>query len=517
MAASYVVVTALAVLLVEAIALVLVLPNLFSRFDLERRASVTASLLAADAMRSNLGSTALTLPDTYAIGDPRADPTSVQPLGAGLVVPEIGADVLANPDGSAKRLATTLALLIDNQSVIRASSYPSRYAIGRRAEQLVPINKLIDSWGTAQSADGMITFAIVPIFLLPEKAQSSGTGIVVATDGHKSGTNPAGKVIVGWAYVQTPGTTALFEGSSDVPLVNVLAALPDSSVGPLLIAGAALLLLLIPVGTAFGIWNTRPLVKRLGTLAAATGDFADGNLARRVPYGIPDEVGKVERGFNEMASRIQAMTVDQTKLVDERARTDERARIARELHDSVSQDLFSVGLIAGGLQRALPASSPLQPEIASMRETIESAMSEMRAMLLELRPALLDERGLASALTDLCTAYRERLGVTIDARIEPIQVLPPADHALLRVAQEGIANAVRHADARHIGVDLARRDGHTELIVADDGRGFDERAATSTHGLGLRIMHERLRELGGTLVVTSEAGRGTRLAASIPA
>lgn len=151
-----------------------------------------------------------------------------------------------------------------------------------------------------------------------------------------------------------------------------------------------------------------------------------------------------------------------------------------------------------------------------MRETIESAMSEMRAMLLELRPALLDERGLASALTDLCTAYRERLGVIIDARIDPIQVLPPADHALLRVAQEGIANAVRHADARHIAVDLAQRDGHTELVVADDGRGFDERAATSAHGLGLRIMHERLRELGGTLVVTSEAGRGTRLAASIP-
>jgi signal transduction histidine kinase len=467
-------------------------------------------------MKVNLGATALTLPDTYAIGDPRADPTGVQPLGAGLVVPEIGADVLANPDGSPKLLATTLALLIDSQSVIRASSYPSRYAVGRRAEQLVPITTLVESSGTAESADGVVTFALVPIFLLPEKAQASGTGIVVSPDGRKSGTLP-GKVIVGWAYVHAPGTTAPFEGSSGVPLVAALAELPDSSVGPLLFAGAALLLLLIPIGTAFGIWNTRRLVTRLGTLAAATGDFAGGDLARRVPDGTADEVGKVERGFNEMASRIQAMTADQTKLVDERARTDERARIARELHDSVSQELFSVGLIAGGLQRALPASSPLQPEIASMRVTIENAMSEMRAMLLELRPALLDERGLASALTDLCTAYRERLGVAIDARIEPIQVLPPADHALLRVAQEGIANAVRHADARHIAVDLARRDGHTELVVADDGRGFDDRAAMSAHGLGLRIMHERMRELGGTLVVTSEAGRGTRLAASIPA
>jgi signal transduction histidine kinase len=88
---------------------------------------------------------------------------------------------------------------------------------------------------------------------------------------------------------------------------------------------------------------------------------------------------------------------------------------------------------------------------------------------------------------------------------------------VLRVAQEGIANAVRHADAKHISLELARRDGHTELVVADDGRGFDEGAADEGFGLGLRVMRERCRELGGSLVIASELGRGTRLVATIPA
>jgi signal transduction histidine kinase len=95
-------------------------------------------------------------------------------------------------------------------------------------------------------------------------------------------------------------------------------------------------------------------------------------------------------------------------------------------------------------------------------------------------------------------------------------VTPPADHAVLRIAQEGIANAVRHADAQRIELELVRREGRTELVVADDGRGFDQAAADKSYGLGLRVMRERLRELGGSLVITSEIGRGTRLVATIP-
>jgi signal transduction histidine kinase len=137
-------------------------------------------------------------------------------------------------------------------------------------------------------------------------------------------------------------------------------------------------------------------------------------------------------------------------------------------------------------------------------------------MLLELRPAALDERGLVPALTDLCAAYAERLGVAVELDLESMDVHPPADHALLRIAQEGLANAVRHADARRITLRLFRRDDRAELVVSDDGCGFDEESA-STHGLGLRVMRERARELGGAVSVTSRLGRGTELIAWLPA
>ena len=512
MAASYVAVTAAAVILVEAVAIVAVLPNLFSRFDLEKRVSITASLVAAAAAKANSGTTSLRLPSGYMIGDPGADPVTAQPFGAGLAVPQIEGRIVSNPDGSPSELRATLAVLIDAQAVIQASSYPSRFPVGGHAETMLPIPKLIEGSGTAQSSDGIVTWAMEPVVLLPEKQ------VTVATAGSskdKDGTVTfPGKVFVGWAYVQTPGTVFGYQPAG-VPTLSALAALPDSSVGPLLFAGIGLLLLLIPIGTAFGIWTSRRLVTRLGALAGATSAFAGGALASRVPEHGTDEVGQLERGFNEMATRIEHMTTEQARLADERARTEERSRIARELHDSISQDLFSVNLIAGGLQRALPANSPLQSEISAMRGTIEGTMNEMRALLLELRPTALDERGLVPALMDLCAAYQERLGVTIDARLDPIEVAPPADHAVLRVAQEGIANAVRHADARHIGLELARRDGHTELVIADDGRGFDP-SATTGYGLGLRVMRERLREMGGSLVVESEPGRGTRLVAAIP-
>src|SRR5262249_31366072 len=154
---------------------------------------------------------------------------------------------------------------------------------------------------------------------------------------------------------------------------------------------------------------------------------------------------------------------------------------------------------------------PLRREVDAVRDTIDGAMSEMRALLLELRPSMLDERGLVPALADLCAAYQERLGVAIDTRLAPIAVPPPADHAVLRVAREGIANAVRQADARHIALELAQRDGCAELVVADDGRGFVESAALHGYGLGLRVMRERVRELGGTLVITTAPGEGTRV------
>lgn len=513
MAASYVAVTAAAVLLVELAAVLAVLPNLVSRFDLEQRVTFSAGLVAATAVQANQATDSLALPDGYLIGDPAADPSTAQPLGFGVAIPQISGPAPTNPDGSAKAFNPTVALILDSEMVIRASTFPGRYPVGRSARGLIPLSKPTDVVAVGETALGPVTYAAVPVVLAPGKPLSSAAA--AATPFPKS-TQGTGKSFIGWAYVQAPGTVLASQGSTGVSSLSALALLPDSSVGPLLIAGAVLLALLLPLGAAFGVWTSRRLVARLGGLAVATADFAGGNLRRRVAEAGEDEVGKVEQGFNEMATRIERMTAERARLVEERARTEERARIARELHDSISQDLFSVNLIAGGLQRALPTDSTVQAEIRAMRSTIEGTMNEMRALLLELRPAALDERGLIVALNELVGAYQERLGVRIDAKLDPVAVAPPKDHVVLRVAQEGIANAVRHADASRIGLQLSQRDGHTELIVTDDGRGFEVGEADVSHGLGLRMMRERVDELGGSLVVKSEVGRGTQLVAVLP-
>src|SRR5262249_27742865 len=126
------------------------------------------------------------------------------------------------------------------------------------------------------------------------------------------------------------------------------------------------------------------------------------------------------------------------------ARTVERARIARELHDSVSQELFSLRVLASGLHRALPDDSPLRPRVESMARSAGTATREMRALLLALRPVGRAGAGLPSALAELAQVYRDRLGIAVTAEVRPVALTGEQEHALLRIAQGAGANAVRH-------------------------------------------------------------------------
>ena len=113
----------------------------------------------------------------------------------------------------------------------------------------------------------------------------------------------------------------------------------------------------IPVGLAFGLLSTRRLTRRLKRLAALTLEVADGDFGRRVPVSGHDEVSLLEENFNRMAGQLQASLDANRRLAEANARHEERARIARELHDSISQELFSLSVLAGGLRRTLPAGS----------------------------------------------------------------------------------------------------------------------------------------------------------------
>jgi signal transduction histidine kinase len=199
------------------------------------------------------------------------------------------------------------------------------------------------------------------------------------------------------------------------------------------------------------------------------------------------------------------------------ARLAERTRIARELHDSVSQQLFSLNLLAGGMRRALPPESELRRQAESMERTVDRTMREMRAMLLELRPVGLEDAGLVAALDELCLAYEARLGIRVSADVDDVRMDPPVEHAVLRVVQEALANAARHGGADEIELSVAEVQGHVVVAISDRGRGFDTAHVGQRHGLGLDLMRERVTELGGSVDVVSAPARGTTVRVRIPA
>lgn len=191
---------------------------------------------------------------------------------------------------------------------------------------------------------------------------------------------------------------------------------------------------------------------------------------------------------------------------------EERKRLARELHDSVTQTLFSIGLTAEAAAELVEADpARAREQLGHLQDLTRTAMGEMRSLIFELRPAELETEGLAAALRKHVEVVRRLHEQEIELCVEGDRRLPPdVEKGLLRIAQEALGNAVRHSGAGRVTLTLAARDSRVSLRVEDDGDGFDpEEAVTRSRRLGLTSMRERAEALGGTLEIDSEPGRGT--------
>jgi signal transduction histidine kinase len=201
----------------------------------------------------------------------------------------------------------------------------------------------------------------------------------------------------------------------------------------------------------------------------------------------------------------------------------ERQRIARDLHDSVSQSLFSTTLHVRAAQRALAlesldATGPVGEELSEIGQLTRGALAEMRALIFELRPGALAEEGLVAAFTKqaLALSAREGLVIEVDGPGERLPLGPQVEEQLYRLGQEALANVVKHARASSVTVRIATKDGTVSMEVSDDGCGFDPAAVGREH-FGLRSMQGRVADLGGRLEVTSSLGHGTVLRVEVPA
>ncbi|MGE5617679.1 MAG: sensor histidine kinase [Sphingomonadaceae bacterium] len=214
----------------------------------------------------------------------------------------------------------------------------------------------------------------------------------------------------------------------------------------------------------------------------------------------------------------EAMHRDMEAQEERLAVMEERQRLARELHDSVTQSLYSTTLYAEAAAELLRAgqTEKAMDRLRELRETAQEALREMRLLIFELLPPVLEKDGLVAALQARLEAVEVRGGLQADLRVEGAGRLPPAlERELYRIAQEALNNVLKHARARHVTVLLRLGEGSVCLEVKDDGVGFDPEAVWDRGGLGLKGMRERAQRLGGEFRVDSAPGGGCRVSVEL--
>jgi two-component system, NarL family, sensor histidine kinase LiaS len=389
---------------------------------------------------------------------------------------------------------TAFALLITLDGRVIASSATTRYPMNTKVSHILPeeAHVIMQTLLDGESKETINT-------------QLSGSDItraleVVWSREHR----PLGVI-----YVQASGPTQLHL------LINGF-----SRTWPTILASSLLLLMITsPIGGLFGLMMTRDLINRLHRLITATTSFAGGNYAQRVRVVRYDEIGQLEQHFNAMAQQLAESTEQQQVLAKQNARVEERARISRELHDAILQDLFSLRMMTNGLQSAIQAGSratDLKSHVDDVAEITMNMTREMRALLLEMRPPQLEGVPLEDALKELASLYTSRVGIAVTTEIALTALSEKTEHMLLRIVQETLNNAARHANATIITLRLVCQEEVIHLTITDNGQGFRLQDTEKSQGLGLRLIQERVRELHGYFTLDTAPGQGTCLQITLP-
>lgn len=232
---------------------------------------------------------------------------------------------------------------------------------------------------------------------------------------------------------------------------------------------------------------------------------------------VVDGVFRGIHGSTRDISERERLERDLRRQAGELASSQERAHLARELHDSVTQALFSMALVTRSTELLVdrdPASA--KERLGALRDLQREALAEMRALIFELRPGNIENDGLLPALRTHTAALQGRIGLPIVVTSEVTDRLPlEIEEVLYRIAQEALHNVVKHAAARQAEVAVQRRGRSVVLRIHDDGKGFDAAAVPDGH-LGLAGMRARADKIGATFAVTSRAGDGTTIDVTVP-
>lgn len=257
-----------------------------------------------------------------------------------------------------------------------------------------------------------------------------------------------------------------------------------------------------------GYLASKNLVRRLRHMTSVSGAWRDGDLDRRIIDNDADELSEHSQHLNVMAGQLKELL----GLKQEAAIQDERTRMARELHDTVKQNLFALSLQLAAVNAKAPDLGEAKPNLSEARSILKQAQEQLVGVISELRMIGLQQEGSAVNLLTLCKNLERKFNMPIRCVVPPNLRLPDSQFFVLsRVIQESVANAIRHGHAKHVFISLTQSASRFELQIKDDGKGFNSTLPTA--GTGILSMRERAASLpAGTFSIETAVDQGTAIA-----
>lgn len=261
------------------------------------------------------------------------------------------------------------------------------------------------------------------------------------------------------------------------------------------------------VGVAFGIVTSRSLVRRIQRILVSANRWSQGDFTTFINDPSGDELGQLVNRLNQMAMQLKQLLRTRQDL----ATIEERNRLARELHDSIKQQMFAISIwVNTGKTLIEKDDNAAISHLLEAENLISHTQRELSALILELRPVAMEGKNLPSALEDFMQAWQGQTGIIADLEVNgKHRVSPEIEEAFFRIAQEALSNAARHSGASNVKLRLECGE-HVTLFISDNGCGFDIRDI-DRHGIGLSSMRERVQALGGQIDILSEKGSGTTI------
>lgn len=293
------------------------------------------------------------------------------------------------------------------------------------------------------------------------------------------------------------------------------------------------ILLYVGIGLILSVYiafkASSDLKERIDYLSVQIAQYANGNYQSRIYMDEKDEISRISEDLNSLGEKLQTQVKSLQKLADERAeyakaayRTatiEERQRLARDLHDSVSQQLFALTMLAEAavneVERSPERSKKLLQEVANAGLI---AQKEMRALLLHLRPVYLSGDSLEQGIEKLIQEMKQHATLEISFEMAEELSLPEViEEQIFRIIQEALSNILRHAEAETTSIRISEQQKELFLHIRDDGKGFEQEDLNHKKtSYGIQTMKERVEQLGGNFQIRSRKDRGTYIDIRIP-